>query len=126
MEDVFNLYHDMHYKEYGHSHKGSEIEIVNIRVTGVGKMPKLKGSKIATGNKLEDALLKKATVIFRNRGTAEKVETPFYEREKLPVEQWFHGPAIILQKDTTTVVPPNTEIMLEACENLIIRLGDDE
>lgn len=125
MEDVFNLFHDMHHKEYGHSLKESGIEIVNIQVTGIGEMPKLKGNTIKHRNKLEDAIIKKSDVVFRNNEIYRKEETPFYQREQLPVGEWFYGPAIIIQKDTTTVVPPNTHIMLENCGNLIIRVGDD-
>lgn len=126
MQEVFDNYHDMHHQEYGHSHRGANIEIVNIRVTGIGKVPKLKGRKINSSNKLEDALVKESDVIFREKGETRKVKTPFYRREELPVNKPFSGPAIILQKDTTTIVPPNTEIKLEAYGNLIIRLGDEE
>ena len=38
-------------------------------------------------------------------------------------EVTFEGPAIILQKDTTTVAPPGTRVIAERGGNLLIRLG---
>jgi N-methylhydantoinase A len=40
-----------------------------------------------------------------------------------PPEQMIPGPAIILQTDTTTVVPPHCRAMLQSDGNLIITIG---
>jgi N-methylhydantoinase A/oxoprolinase/acetone carboxylase beta subunit len=48
--------------------------------------------------------------------------TPFYERSNLPLEQPIVGPAIVLQTDSTTVVPPAATLIVEASGNLILEV----
>ena len=50
------------------------------------------------------------------------MNTAFYQRGLLPVGQIIEGPAIILQTDTTTVVPPGSSIVADGSGNLIIQL----
>ena len=49
--------------------------------------------------------------------------TPLYARDKLPVDQAFEGPAIVLQKDTTTVIPPGAKATAQTGGNLLIETG---
>jgi N-methylhydantoinase A len=58
--------------------------------------------------------------VFRVNGGLSELETRFYRRDKLPVEQRVDGPAIILQQDSTTVVPPNAAVVADRFGNLII------
>ncbi len=41
MDGVFAAFHTAHAAEYGHAFQASPIEIVNVRVSGIGQMPKL-------------------------------------------------------------------------------------
>ena len=41
LEAVWQAFHALHEQEYGHCFTESPIEIVNIRITGVGHMPKI-------------------------------------------------------------------------------------
>ena len=50
--------------------------------------------------------------------------TGFYRRDLLPVGERIAGPAIILQMDSTTVVPPHYTFEADAAGNLIIRKAD--
>ena len=50
--------------------------------------------------------------------------TGFYRRELLPVSERVPGPAIILQMDSTTVVPPHYTFEADAAGNLIVRKAD--
>jgi N-methylhydantoinase A/oxoprolinase/acetone carboxylase beta subunit len=52
------------------------------------------------------------------------VPTNFYRRETLPVGVKIQGPAIVLQMDSTTVVPPGWSFMADAGGNLLLRQGD--
>lgn len=124
IENHFELFHEMHRNEYGHAFKETPIEIVNIRVTGLGKMPKLKKEKMNVRGSLEEAIVKTEKVIFRHEGELQKVDTVHYQRDLLPIGEWVEGPAIILQKDTTTIVPPNNSFVLEEYGNLIIKVGE--
>ena len=77
-----------------------------------------------SGGSLDDALVSNGRCIFRHGGKLEEFETAFYRRDSLPIGQAIEGPAIILQTDSTTVVPPGCTLTAEANGNLIIRLPD--
>ena len=100
----------------------SPIEIVNIRVTGVGHMPKIAAPRPTSGGSLVEALVKTARCAFRHDGALEMMATPFYRRSDLPLEQPIVGPAIVLQTDSTTVVPPGTTLIAEIGGNLILTI----
>lgn len=119
---AFQQFHDMHYSEYGQNYPETPIELVNARVTGVGKMPKISES---AASKIEDRSIEKAKVkigscMFRVNGALQSFETLYLLRDLIPVGKEFKGPAIILQKDTTTVVPPNWKFKQEDTGNLFI------
>ena len=53
-----------------------------------------------------------------------EVKTAFYLRDRLPVGETFPGPAVVLQRDSTTVVPPGSTALSDEAGNLIITVGD--
>lgn len=50
--------------------------------------------------------------------------TPVYQREKLPADARFEGPAIVEQLDCTTVIEPGNQVSLDALGNLIVNVND--
>ena len=122
---VFEQFHRQHRAEYGHDFPSSPLEIVNIRVTGLGRMPKIGRPSAAGGASLEAARVKTGSCMFRDNGRLETFETSFYQRDRLPHGQAVAGPVIILQKDSTTVVPPGNSVEVEPAGNMIIRIGGE-
>jgi N-methylhydantoinase A len=49
--------------------------------------------------------------------------TPVYQREKLPVDARFEGPAIIEQLDCTTVIEPANQVRLDTLGNLLVEIA---
>ena len=98
------------------------IEIVNIRLTGVAPTPTIRRVKMPAGGSVRDAVIKTDGCFFRRFGRLEQMNTAFYQRELLPVGRTIEGPAIILQTDTTTVVPPESTIVADGSGNLIIQV----
>ena len=41
LDGAWQRFHELHHAEYGQSFPSSPIEIVNIRVSGVGRMPRI-------------------------------------------------------------------------------------
>ena len=99
---------------------------MNIRITGVGHMPKIAAPPSPAGGSLADAQVKTARSVFRVDGALEGYDTAFYRRDALPVETPIPGPAIIVQKDATTVVPPGWSVRVDTSANLILRQGEEE
>ena len=61
------------------------------------------------------------TCTFRVDGKLADYPTDFYRRDLLPVGERIAGPAIVLQMDSTTVVPPQHNFEADAAGNLIIQ-----
>lgn len=126
LNETFAAFHRAHAAEYGHAFKSSPIEIVNLRVSGIGRMPKIERLRAPTGGTLAGALVRTNPSVFRVSGELRTFDTPVYRRTALPVGEAFHGPAIILQKDSTTVMPPATSAVVDASGSIIITLGEVE
>ncbi len=118
--DMFERFHRQHEIEYGHAFRKSGIEIVNLRVVGIGRMPKIAASAPARGASLEAALVKTGRSLFRVEGALREHQARFYRRDRLPIDQPLEGPALVLQRDSTTVVPPGTRAVADQAGNLII------
>jgi N-methylhydantoinase A len=126
MTEVWERFHKAHEREYGHFFRDNAIEVVNIRTTGVGAMPKIQTLKAPVGGDLTAARLRTGKCVFRVGGELRSFETAFYRRHLLPVGERFAGPAIVLQKDSTTAIPPGCTAINDAAGNLLLTVEGDE
>jgi N-methylhydantoinase A len=117
-EDSLQGFHDLHRREYGTAYS-DPIEIVNARMTAIGRRPALDAVSVAGGT-LADALLDQSTSYFRVDGRLRALKTSHYERSRLPLEESFVGPAVVFHLDTTTVVPPEWRATAHRSGNLIL------
>jgi N-methylhydantoinase A len=120
---VWQAFHAAHTAEYGQAFDSSAIEIVNARVIGTGRIDKLAGLSMRRGGTLQDAQVKVAPCLFRLDGQLSSFDTAFYRREKLPAGVSIPAPAIVLQVDSTTIVPPGAAAVTDEAGNIIITLG---
>ncbi len=123
MQHMVDAFHRQHEAEYGHCFVSSPIELVNIRITGIGPTQKIQHLVPPTGGSLREALVKTDQCVFRVQDGLKTFQTVFYRREKLPIGQVVNGPALILQPDSTTVVPPGCHGQADEHGNLIITIG---
>jgi N-methylhydantoinase A len=120
LDKIWAYFHEAHKREYGHFFANSPIEIVNIRLVGLGALPKLATLTAPRGSTSAQARIKTGECVFRIDGELRAFETAFYRRHLLPVGEPFAGPAIVLQKDSTTVIPPGSTAINDPVGNLII------
>ena len=124
---LFDDFQETHRGEYGHVFEESPIEIVNIRLTGIGRMPRIKlgesDTDDAAGGTLEDAVLETSQCTFRQGGELISLPTPLMARIAIPLDVPIDGPAIIIQTDSTTVVPPGARATAHSGGNLIVETG---
>jgi N-methylhydantoinase A len=119
---VLEDFHARHAAEYGHGFPANPVEVVNVRVTATAPSPKLRGVPSPRDGSLEAALVRRAPCVFRLANGLQRLDTPRYARDRLPLDTATDGPAIILQTDSTTVVPPAARFIADRDGNLIIRL----
>ncbi|MGD9885744.1 MAG: hydantoinase/oxoprolinase family protein, partial [Reyranella sp.] len=122
---VFEAFHDIHRREYGHHFADSAIEIVNLRLVGAASAATIAKPAAGTATSLLDAArVRSGVCTFRVAGKLADHPTTFYRRDLLPVGERIAGPVIVLQMDSTTVVPPQHTLEADAAGNLIIRRVD--
>lgn len=122
LASTWTSFHATHAAEYGHAFESSPIELVNLRVTAVGRLSKLERLPRPQDGSLETALLSKRPSVFRQNGVLKTFETNVYRRDALPLDVPIVGPAILLQKDSTTVVPPDCTACVDPSGSVIITL----
>jgi N-methylhydantoinase A len=116
-------FHELHRQEYGHHFEQSPVELVNLRVAAVAKVPRIGAPAQPTGGSLDAARIRTDSSVFRVGNALQTFATIFYDRGRLPVGTPISGPAIILQTDSTTVVPPECTAVLEQSGVIAIRVG---
>ena len=115
---AFDDFRRLHEQEYGHAFP-SPVEVVNLRVTAVGVRPKVERVPVSSGT-FAEALLGEGDGVFRVDGALQTLPTRHYDRAALPIGERFDGPAIVYQRDTTTVVPPGWHATAQSTGNLLL------
>lgn len=102
LRSLSDSFHDMYEKKYGHNNRQASIEIVNLRVSGIGKLEKVKFARAAHAS---DAPLESRCVKPVSWGK-QVLDTPIYAKSVLGSGHQLCGPAIIEDKSATIAVPP--------------------
>jgi N-methylhydantoinase A/oxoprolinase/acetone carboxylase beta subunit len=117
-------FHDIHEREYSRRFEESDIEIPNIRVRGIGLMPKLQAPEVQHGPESPEAALRhEGEAWFRAGGTLGAVPTRYYDRAALKAGNRLEGPAIVNQYDSTTVIPPGLAGRVDRFGGIVIETG---
>jgi N-methylhydantoinase A len=113
-------FHDEHKRRYGYEQRLVPVEVVTLRVTAIGTLPKpaLERRELGPAD-TETAVIARAPVIFAE-GT---LETLVYERSGLEPGACLMDPALIVQSDCTTVIHPGQKATVDAFGNLIVTTG---
>jgi N-methylhydantoinase A len=114
IESVVLKFHPEHNRLYGYSLEevGAPIELINLRLTSIGKTSKPKFKK-EEHDQLDPskALKKKRKVYLPLKGAFEEV--PVYDGHKLRYGNRVEGPAVIEQVNTTTFLTPEYNILCD-------------
>jgi N-methylhydantoinase A/oxoprolinase/acetone carboxylase beta subunit len=121
LAEVRVTFDNAHRAEFGHNFPELDVELVNARLTAVGRLPHLMHPEVS-GATLDDAHIGDVETAFAVDGRPEHITTPVYERELLPLETNVPGPAIIAQLDSTTLVPPGASVRRDTTGNLLVRV----
>lgn len=119
LEQVWTAFHERHRAEYGHAFEAAPIEIVTVKVRGLGEVEKLGVPPEATTGGMARPV-GEGRCVFRVDDKLESFETPYFDRIDLPVGQAIQGPAILLQTDSTTVVPPDWKFEQDRFGNVVM------
>jgi len=117
-------FHAVHQREYGRHFSEKNVELVNLRVVGVGRIPELQPKRTIPGTEALEPQARLGTrrVVFESGGKAVAYQAAIIRRDALKAGNLITGPAIVQQMDTTTVIPPGFSAKVDNVGNLIIRL----
>ena len=108
---------DRYFQTWSYSPTGRPVQLVKLRVTAVGRAPKLSFPILdGSGRSLAKAEIDRRQVYFAGAPR----ETPVYRRALLPPEALLRGPAIVEEEGATTVVFPDWDARVDNMGNMII------
>ena len=114
---ISDSFYRAHLQRFGYADRGEPVEIVNLRLKldlAVEKPdlpPMQAGGADATG-----AQIATVSVVFREG----ELQTPLYRRDLFATGNRISGPALVVQLDTTTVVPPGWQGEIDPYGNLLL------
>lgn len=124
LNELTESFHDAHETAYGFRANDEPVELVNLRLTTVGKIarPKMRRLDNTSADVSVASKGPRAVYFAENSGEKGTVQTPVYDRSKLPAGAVFKGPAIIEEPDCTTVIHPAWTVTVDEYGNLGIEL----
>ena len=117
---IMKMYEQAYARRFRDTLSGMQTRVVNLRCSTIGIRPKI-DLMMATSEKagsLKDSIKGRRPVYFDYAF----VDTPIYERSRIPIGETIYGPAIIEQRDTTTVLEPDSKIQVDPYSNLIMEV----
>jgi N-methylhydantoinase A/oxoprolinase/acetone carboxylase beta subunit len=105
LADVVASFHQQHRLDYGYHFDDGEVELITVRVIGSEDVAPLKVARIekADGGDISGAFLYSRATTFDD---GQSMDTPRYDRNRLRAGQKIAGPAILIQHNSTTLLPP--------------------
>ena len=122
VREIVASFHAQHRLDYGYAFDDGEVELITIRVIGTEEVTPLEVAKLEAANGLgiDEAYLYSRETTFDD---GESVSTPRYDRLKLKAGHRVPGPALLIQHNSTILVPPRYQCEVGGHGNLLIRRG---
>ena len=121
-EKIKQAFHDAYFRGFGYSNIDELIEAVTWRLAAYGVAPKPRLKKFErTASGVEEALKEKRKVYFPECGRY--VECDIYDRYKLFPGGVIKGPAVVEERESTTVILPDDEGTVDDWGNLMVTIG---
>jgi N-methylhydantoinase A len=119
---VIKSFYDAHKQVYGHAFEDQLVEIITLRIVGSAEVETLKLPNLKKGNRSNPA---KAKLYVRETvfDDGKSVKTPRYDRGKLLAGDKITGPALIVQHNSTTLVPPKYKAVVMGHGDIVLSRG---
>jgi N-methylhydantoinase A len=119
LSELPELFHARHQTVYGFNDPDAAIEVINLRVQAVGGVAKPERLTPRPSEGMPPGAARRRSVLLNG----ETLDTTVYAREALAPGMRLNGPAIVVQYDTTTFVPPDYRITVDEWLNLVGELA---
>jgi len=113
-------FHRQHEFEFGHNDPSGRIELIAVGLEAYGRLPRIGTSEAGATPEPREAIPDtRRPVYFRETGW---IDAPVYERAGLVPGDRLSGPAIIEEREATTIVDPRATAHVDAALNLVLTL----
>ena len=114
---IGGAFYKAHLRRFGYADKNEPVEVVNLRLKleVAMKKPVVEEQKAGKTDP-SAALIGEAEVVFQEGA----LMSPLYQREQLVCGNRISGPALVIQMDATTVVPPGWGGAIDPFGNLML------
>jgi len=122
-DELQRLFEAAYWERFGVELPEIRAVLVNLHTAVIGLRPRLDLALLARAGERAAELhgaLNGTRPVWFDGGFR---DTPIYQREKLPLDARFAGPAVIEQLDCTTVIEPDNRVELDALGNLLVKVG---
>lgn len=114
---IGDAFYKAHLRRFGYADKNEPVEVVNLRLKLDVAMEKPVVVEQTAGTQdASAALIGEAEVVFQEGA----LMSPLYQREQLVCGNRISGPALVIQMDATTVVPPGWGGAVDSFGNLLL------
>jgi N-methylhydantoinase A/oxoprolinase/acetone carboxylase beta subunit len=113
-----DAFHKAHQRLYSYHHPERPVEIVNIRLKSIGITKKIQLKKRRAQKKTPPKQAHLQNQVLYHRG--KKYRAYVYLREQLEPGNVISGPALIVDQESTTFLPPSYNLRVDGFWNLIM------
>ena len=111
-ERATEAFHEAHERAYGHAIRWRAVEIVNLRLAGIGAIEKPEFE--------EAAAIPHDAATIGEKASPKGGAIQLYDRESLRPGSAFSGEALVFQMDSTTYVPAGWSARVDGYLNLLL------
>lgn len=116
LQTIKESFHAQHDRVFGFGRHNSSIELINVRVTVLGRTPnaRMSGDTFVSRDELQNSQVR---TVYWDGGSQ---EWPAYPISRLSGKA-IQGPLVVDRDTTTIVVPPGFEVLADDDSNIVIR-----
>lgn len=118
--EAVECFHAAHQQRFGYSDTTKSVQIVNVRLKGRGRAIRPEFARQECLSTQEACPVSSHQVGFANNEAIAYHQTSIYQRAQLLAGMKLSGPALVLQYDTTTVIPPGWRGRIDEVGNLVL------
>ncbi len=120
-EAFLEAFHRRHKRLYSYRHDKRAVEIVNLRLKAVALTPKVPMVKERGSSRIDPkAVLRKRPIFYGRRS----YEGAVVDRSLLRAGNVVRGPALVIDPESTTFLPPGYIVRVDGYGNLVARKAD--
>ncbi len=112
-------FHSLHEQNYGYSAKEEPAQLVTFCLEALGRVPKVTLKTYPKDGTDSHHALKDRRQVFLEE-TGDFSDCPVYQRNLLKHGNIITGPAIVEQMDSTTLILPGQEALIDPYHNIVI------